>query len=1214
MAAVFAGLVSGCNQLDEGFESKPDVSMTLTITVPETQTATRGLDDFQETFIPNIDVLVFDEATGTFRYHVNSTDVSNMADNRHFKVILKIGTERQRFVVFANMKDQVATAVGGFSNATTKAEALAAIQFPVTGVWSTHAPTIPIPMWGESEYAYVVTPSLGNIGAIQMLRSIARVDVGIKLGADDRPVNLADFTLTNVNVHRVANSAQGGPNSDTYTKTTPLKVTLPSMPTTVDRTLKLSYNIPEIFQALVGEIYIPENDNSSLKDDTRTCLVVGGRYKSGATSWYRIDFHNGTEFYDILRNHRYKVNITSVDGPGYPNEDEALTSAPMNITTSIVVWSEKEAGLAYDGQYFLSVSKDTLYAYSDGKCDFNIHTNHPSGWKIETTKSPTSIPNTNNGFSPKSGEAEKNVNVKFQYPTLVSGSGVIEFDIIAGNLKKKATIKIINEVRNGILNEFGLPEVLYFSHVGGNTNLTVKTDIPQAKIKERAGGPLDLRTSEQTPSTTKGKKVIVGGTKSSGTKTTQEGEVEVSVLAENANITSKTRIVQFTSALDAKLDETANESDAIAPNTLRKIAWNANLFRMQRLPLNNTNGGNDYNYVFEIAMLVNSTLPAPFAEAPYLTLPAPTEGYNLVFNTTGDYSNYSYADRVIAHIIPRPASKNFGTTGALGAAARDAVIDVAGHDSKAYQLSIIQERKPLPTFTFDQTKVNIPWDAKSAVVQINNSGLEKEEITKYWLQFPSDSKMFVGNQVEFFSTIRQGELNNAIPVFNLPINSYRNGTPGTPRTATSGSRAFGYGNTPIPVGVAPNAEVTISQDAPAYAVPRNLNIECNNNDVSANLEDLGSGEFGIRIRTPFSPLTLSPKTIVKISGLEKAGYMNAQSAAPNAPTANGITLSNMEGATLTPGKDNQETSLSFSIQQAQNESGATLTHSAHYELIPHNTSSAGTIEALTRLHVKVEQDLRPNGVLTVVEEVAKTVNYVKEVIPAGGKAYTFKIDYNVAGKGWIMTEYTNSSTASLTFSKIKGASGETMTITVPSVGDGNISRDINVTFMSEDARVRTILRLRQDNGTVLEAHPTKLPNITIAGVTYERYVSAGESASGYNYVNAETFCKEKVAKNNGSQKTTYGWKLPTYDDAIEMKNKLNSVAWPGAIAFGMSTNMRYWTSYSKIATEAYVLTGNVFLQTYNFAFPGTFAYPKDRTDNKRAKCVMYVPVIKELTK
>ncbi len=67
---------------------------------------------------------------------------------------------------------------------------------------------------------------------------------------------------------------------------------------------------------LTSEIYLFENAKVALYPATdwqlNPCIVVGGSYKNGSTTFYRLDFANGTTLHDIVRNHSYNFSISAV--------------------------------------------------------------------------------------------------------------------------------------------------------------------------------------------------------------------------------------------------------------------------------------------------------------------------------------------------------------------------------------------------------------------------------------------------------------------------------------------------------------------------------------------------------------------------------------------------------------------------------------------------------------------------------------------------------------------------------------------------------------------------------------------------------------------------------------------------------------------------------------------------------------------------------------
>ncbi|NDV84982.1 BACON domain-containing protein, partial [Bacteroides sp. 51] len=183
------------------------------------------------------------------------------------------------------------------------------------------------------------------------------------------------------------------------------KVTYPVVPASSTLTEgPLLYNgtaINTTTNQCVREIYIMEaenhTDNHTKAKDLlkRTCLVVGGTYGSDSEpSYYRVDFSTGSgsaqTYLDVLRNHKYTINITKVSGSGYETPDIAFRSGPVNIEASVLTWNGVGMNiLTTDGQYTLAVDKDEYTFNKEAVTSkvtenvLNIWTDYTTGWKVE---------------------------------------------------------------------------------------------------------------------------------------------------------------------------------------------------------------------------------------------------------------------------------------------------------------------------------------------------------------------------------------------------------------------------------------------------------------------------------------------------------------------------------------------------------------------------------------------------------------------------------------------------------------------------------------------------------------------------------------------------------------------------------------------------------------------------------------------------------------
>ena len=325
------------------------------------------------------------------------------------------------------------------------AEARDQLTFSTTGKW----PVLPtetfknFPMWGETA-EFTMRPEGAVAGVIQLMRAVARVDVGVnfqRTGDGKFPLNemkaqgLYDggrgtyFALESVSVYRTSKNGTYGAGKDAIDEESgrvikPTVATGGVFPDNTDNPLikyqgeELTSTLPDnhgwegdVLEAetaarrcLTRQCYLPETGNHGMEFDAAACLVVGGRFgsKNANVTYYRIDFaevsfdQGGNQLkptpqkrIDILRNNAYVVNITSVAGPGAPTEDEALHSEDTKLTAEVETWNQnvQVGDIVTDGVYMLRVDKSEQQYYCDGTPEtFTVETNYDgelgSGWQL----------------------------------------------------------------------------------------------------------------------------------------------------------------------------------------------------------------------------------------------------------------------------------------------------------------------------------------------------------------------------------------------------------------------------------------------------------------------------------------------------------------------------------------------------------------------------------------------------------------------------------------------------------------------------------------------------------------------------------------------------------------------------------------------------------------------------------------------------------------
>jgi len=120
----------------------------------------------------------------------------------------------------------------------------------------------------------------------------------------------------------------------------------------------------------------------------RVCLLLAKITNTMDTSYYRLDFYDPLtkEYLDIKRNHHYIFTINKVKSEGYTGTDsiyEALSNPGSNIEYTVTVSENWALSTHSNGQYGLSVSRDTIF---DASIPFLLKAQIPTGVETQITK------------------------------------------------------------------------------------------------------------------------------------------------------------------------------------------------------------------------------------------------------------------------------------------------------------------------------------------------------------------------------------------------------------------------------------------------------------------------------------------------------------------------------------------------------------------------------------------------------------------------------------------------------------------------------------------------------------------------------------------------------------------------------------------------------------------------------------------------------------
>jgi hypothetical protein len=278
-------------------------------------------------------------------------------------------------------------------------------------------------MWGETGEINLAASAI-SVPEVTMLHAVAKIYIGLNFptsgteAQQNVAAGLSNFRLEEFYLYNTSNKLQVAPSTGNLNNSDPSNpvVTATTIPDgtgvfasgSVDPIepilyLPRAYNpAPARQRSFMSEIYLAEHLKGSDGDRSNNpCIVIGARYgnSTAAITYYRIDLVKTTvnsdgvvtaqEYLPVLRNHRYKINITSVHGRGYDTPLDAFKAMGINTNLKVVITSDaRVTNVVYDGQYMLGVDLATVEvdkrAITTGKKIY-VNTDYPGGWKAAVT-------------------------------------------------------------------------------------------------------------------------------------------------------------------------------------------------------------------------------------------------------------------------------------------------------------------------------------------------------------------------------------------------------------------------------------------------------------------------------------------------------------------------------------------------------------------------------------------------------------------------------------------------------------------------------------------------------------------------------------------------------------------------------------------------------------------------------------------------------------
>lgn len=304
-------------------------------------------------------------------------------------------------VVLANMLDRtLSTSLNG-TGTTLSLDALrscigmnynqiqAALAESVNGAMLTGT-TDYFPMYGRASAPLVPAQTASLRLSVPLIRSVARVQLYNNASAN--------FTLTEAYVFRATDKMSLIPLWDALGSgsTVVSKPSIPSGAAPIASSSAWKYTVSGNMSQ--GTIYLPEADThisgtgaapGDANHTSRCAMVVGGSYKGGATSYYRIDFTTTSDdvrtLLDVLRNHSYNITISAVHSAGESSPVDAYESQTANIDASVIEWTDENQDIVFDGTNWASVNRKRI-EFADGanlEALLNVLSNvKPSEWTM----------------------------------------------------------------------------------------------------------------------------------------------------------------------------------------------------------------------------------------------------------------------------------------------------------------------------------------------------------------------------------------------------------------------------------------------------------------------------------------------------------------------------------------------------------------------------------------------------------------------------------------------------------------------------------------------------------------------------------------------------------------------------------------------------------------------------------------------------------------
>lgn len=361
-SAMASGLLmfalAGCQPANVEVPEKEDTQSytKILITTPDfnvDNVVTRAGSDSE---IVTLDALLFDE-NNKYIETIPASNIVKTADGYEVLLLCDKTDKKRTFHMIANARDFATDApridYSSLQLGVTTIDAVKDLKtMPYTAGADFQKSTVPTIMWGHFEVANILVNKTVDGG--MMLRGSACITP--KKGEATAENGLNDFQIEGISLCNAS--------SQCYVTPTTSVTAVPTNITSPRPVASTKFDDPEKSLVLGEEPVVYAFDQTCSNTDYLG-VIIKASYK-GESGYYKILMQqtSGTP-YNIIRNHRYNLTITSVNGRGYADITTAKNSLPSNALKATIQDQNADiAQVAADSQYEMGVSVEGFELFS----------------------------------------------------------------------------------------------------------------------------------------------------------------------------------------------------------------------------------------------------------------------------------------------------------------------------------------------------------------------------------------------------------------------------------------------------------------------------------------------------------------------------------------------------------------------------------------------------------------------------------------------------------------------------------------------------------------------------------------------------------------------------------------------------------------------------------------------------------------------------------